>query len=277
MIRLAVSLLVLFAAVHCSRDDVYVDDEIACGEDKPSERYMNETSPGIFSSPNWNSSYPSNSRCEWNITTEPGEVIELRFIDFQVEYCTGCKCDALEVYDGPDTDSDLLGVFCWMEFGDPGLPEYVTSTGNEMYAVFRSDDSGNYRGFLMRYAFPYTSNACTFGRPEYKDEEYGNIMSPNWPADYPNNAFCTWHLHAAEGKRMRIVFAQFEIEDGCYDYLEVFDGTSASSPRIGRYFGENDLPPTMVSSGQDMFLSFESDSSITFTGFYLGFQQEDNI
>lgn len=50
------------------------------------------------------------------------QLIELKFFDFNVEYCTECKCDAVEVYDADVPDpAKLIGEtkltnLCRMKF-----------------------------------------------------------------------------------------------------------------------------------------------------------------
>lgn len=77
---------------------------------------------------------------------------------------------------------------------------------------------------------------------------------------------------------VRIDFTLFNIEPGngppnCnYDYLEVYDGNSISSPLIGKYCN-NDLPPTYItSSGQSLTIVFHSDQALTLSGFQLDWQ-----
>lgn len=55
----------------------------------------------------------------------------------------------------------------------------------------------------------------------------GIIYSPHFPAEYHNNADCTWTILAELGDTIALVFNDFQLEDG-YDFLEV-TGTEGSS------------------------------------------------
>ncbi|TWW65345.1 CUB and sushi domain-containing protein 2 [Takifugu flavidus] len=55
----------------------------------------------------------------------------------------------------------------------------------------------------------------------------GVITTPNYPAEYNNNADCTWTVLAEPGDTIALVFSDFQLEDD-YDLLEV-SGTEGSS------------------------------------------------
>ena len=57
-----------------------------------------------------------------------------------------------------------------------------------------------------------------------------------------------------------------------YDSLTIYDGDSTSSPILGTYCG-NTIPPTHISSGNEVLLHLNSDGSVTSTGFQLEHQQ----
>ncbi|MEQ2178925.1 CUB and sushi domain-containing protein 2 [Goodea atripinnis] len=55
----------------------------------------------------------------------------------------------------------------------------------------------------------------------------GVITTPNYPAEYNNNADCTWTVLAEPGDTIALVFSDFQLEDD-YDLLEV-SGTDGPS------------------------------------------------
>ena len=59
------------------------------------QELANDTS-GYLYSPNYPDYYPHNYDGVYRITVSYG-YIELEFYEFDVEYCSGCGCDALEV------------------------------------------------------------------------------------------------------------------------------------------------------------------------------------
>lgn len=54
--------------------------------------------------------------------------------------------DFLYIYDGPHTNSHLIGTF-----QDSKLPEKIESSSNIMHIAFRSDGSVSYTGFHLEY------------------------------------------------------------------------------------------------------------------------------
>lgn len=58
--------------------------------------------------------------------------------------------DFLYIYDGPDSNSPLIG-----SFQDSKLPERIESSSNTMHLAFRSDGSVSYTGFHLEYKGKY--------------------------------------------------------------------------------------------------------------------------
>ena len=42
----------------------------------------------------------------------------------------------------------------------------------------------------------------------------GEIESPNYPSDYPNNADCQWQITVDIGSTINMTFIDFDLEDG---------------------------------------------------------------
>ena len=74
---------------------------------------------------------------------------------------------------------------------------------------------------------------------------------------------CDWTLSA--NTKLRLVFFRF-VTESSHDRVSVYSGTSSSSPRIGQYSGST-LPAAITSSGNNLFIKFTTDSSVTNNGF----------
>jgi len=57
----------------------------------------------VLSSPNYPNNYDNNQNCTWSISTEPGNVIEIDFINFDIE-------DKYDVLVGCRLNVTFLGV-----------------------------------------------------------------------------------------------------------------------------------------------------------------------
>ena len=53
-----------------------------------------------------------------------------------------------------------------------------------------------------------------------------------------------------------------------YDSLTIYDGGSSTSPMIGKYCGDS-IPLRHVSSSKNILVHFQSDTSVTYTGFQM--------
>ena len=42
----------------------------------------------------------------------------------------------------------------------------------------------------------------------------GEILSPNYPKSYPNNAECVWHVTVSDEQFLHITFIHFDLESG---------------------------------------------------------------
>ncbi|XP_023212122.1 membrane frizzled-related protein-like [Centruroides sculpturatus] len=88
--------------------------------------------------------------CVWSITVETGKVIELRFLNFQLDD-NFCYEDTVFIYDGSNRDySKLLGRYCGTE-----IPPIFKSTQNSLTVYFRSYEGANDKGFKAAYRTTY--------------------------------------------------------------------------------------------------------------------------
>jgi Zn-dependent metalloprotease len=97
---------------------------------------------GTLSDGSGTENYSNNSECSWLIQPTSGNVINLTFTEFDTEL----NYDGVIVYDGADETATVLGVF-----SGSTLPEVITSTGNNMYVLFVSDESLRMNGWSATY------------------------------------------------------------------------------------------------------------------------------
>lgn len=98
---------------------------------------------------------------------------------------------------------------------------------------------------------------------------FGYIVSPNYPNPYSQNRDCSWIISASRGHKItfRVIDFLLEAHKHCRkDSLDIHDGPSLNSPRIGRYCGAS-RPFPVTSSGNKLFIRFKSDSALEFKGF----------
>ncbi|KAM9317096.1 CUB and sushi domain-containing protein 1 [Gastrophryne carolinensis] len=99
-------------------------------------------SSGVILPPGWPGYYKDSLNCEWVIEARTGHSVKISFERFQTEV----NYDILEVRDGPDNASPLIG-----EYHGTQAPQFIISTGNYLYLLFTTDNSRSSVGFLIRY------------------------------------------------------------------------------------------------------------------------------
>ncbi|XP_038270665.1 CUB domain-containing protein 2 isoform X1 [Dermochelys coriacea] len=212
---------------------------------------------GNFSSPNFPGLYPYDAECTWLIVVTEGSSALLTFDHFDLEYHNSCDYDYLKIYNGFSKDEgNLLGKFC----GKSSPPPF-TSSWHVMSIIFHSDKHVASQGFSAAYRKDVCGGVLT--------GLSGVITSPDYPENYPNNAECRWIIRAVPDSVIKLVFADFQMEnnEGCnFDYVAVYDGPTMGNMHLSHYCGSM-KPPDIVSSTHELLMVFKSDFNIGGRGF----------
>jgi len=100
-------------------------------------------------------------------------------------------------------------------------------------------------------------------------DSFGYILSPNYPQHYDPNTNCEYRIIAEEGRNIELSFRIFDIErtrNCLYDKVEVFNGLTTSSVRLGTFCGSF-RPGDIISTTNKMLLKLQSDDSKQAFGF----------
>ncbi|XP_070830204.1 neuropilin-1a-like isoform X2 [Chaetodon trifascialis] len=222
---------------------------------------------GYLTSPGYPGAYPPSQLCVWVITApEPGQKILINFNPhFDLED-RECKYDLVEVYNGGDEQSPLVGKFCGKI-----APSPIISSGGQLLIKFISDYETHGAGFSVRYEVFKTGPECSrnFTAPR------GVIKTPGFPEKYPNNLDCTFMIFAPKMSEIVVEFDSFNMEPDTtpppgalcrYDWLEIWDGFPAVGPHIGRYCGQTS-PGRVISYTGILSMIITTDSAIAREGF----------
>ena len=98
----------------------------------------------ILQSPNFPAPYDNNVLCTTPIQAPEGYQVQLNFTHFSLEYVF----DFVNVYDGPDDSSQLIGTYC-----GNASPLIIQSSGRYLYVVFISDSSVISSGYQATLSF----------------------------------------------------------------------------------------------------------------------------
>ncbi|XP_057594581.1 mannan-binding lectin serine protease 1 isoform X3 [Hippopotamus amphibius kiboko] len=112
---------------------------------------------GVITSPDFPSPYPKSSECLYTIELEEGFMISLQFEDiFDIEDHpeVSCPYDYIKIKAGPK----VLGPFCGEK-----APEPINTQSHSVQILFRSDNSGENRGWRLSYST--IGNECSKLQP----------------------------------------------------------------------------------------------------------------
>ncbi|CAL1548751.1 unnamed protein product, partial [Lymnaea stagnalis] len=119
---------------------------------------VNATTTGTIEINNSPMTYWPNAFCTWTLSGMVPNKISLQVLNLPYEnfnFTGVCLSDYVEVYDGQNSSSHLLGRYCQ----DKPVLGTIRSTGNIMHIVFRSDRL-NEKGFLKAKYTAYNYPAC---------------------------------------------------------------------------------------------------------------------
>ncbi|XP_011152064.2 tolloid-like protein 2 isoform X1 [Harpegnathos saltator] len=257
---------------------------------------------GHLESPNYPEEYQSSKECVWKLSVPLDFQVALKFQSFEIENHDNCVYDYVEVRDGHNEDSALIGVYCGYK-----IPPDIKSTGNQLFVKFVSDGSVQKAGFSATFMKEYdeckmTDHGCehdcinTLGGYEcsckvgfelhsdgkhcedacggFFDDNNGTITSPSFPESYPGNKNCIWEIIAPPQYRITLNFTHFDLEgnnmyqEECeYDSVEVVSKLGDDVYRKHGIFCGARLPPLITSEGNFMRITFTSDNSVQKSGF----------
>ncbi|XP_031624566.1 cubilin homolog [Contarinia nasturtii] len=237
---------------------------------------------GSFTSPNYPNGYPSDTICKWTIEVEYGHLVEITFVDYDFEASQGqdCKHDGVIVSNNENA-TNVIQKFCG-SINDLSKKSVVTSSENRVFVKFFTDLSYSGRGFSATYKSIPAKCGGLFAIT------HGNISSVNYPNNYPGNTNCQWLLRTEPSHTLSFKFLDFDLEDHeCMaDFVSIYDGKEMKNDKLLlRTCGSQPFVPDAVnqtarpgftkpirSTGNEMLVVMETDSSIEAKGFKASFE-----
>ena len=145
--------LVADGGASCGQDSVYksafitIDPNLPCITILPANGTANTQTAclgKIFDSGGASADYGANETSQITISPIGASSVTLNFISFDIEAGTGTSCnyDYLNVYDGANTSSTLIGTYC-----NNNIPTTISSTGGSITILFSSDGGVENAGF----------------------------------------------------------------------------------------------------------------------------------
>ncbi|XP_074510170.1 discoidin, CUB and LCCL domain-containing protein 1 isoform X2 [Sebastes fasciatus] len=103
--------------------------------------------------------------------------------------------------------------------------------------------------------------------------ESGTLASQNYPGTYPSNTWCTWRLRVPEGRTLRLLFGDFDVESspGCRNGSLVITDESGE-PSLGPVCGKLDTSQKNVTlKSNEVTITFRSGPHRSGRGFLLSY------
>jgi len=191
--------------------------------------------------------YIDNQVCSWLISPiDSVNSITINFINFETELF-----DTLFVFNGDSDNNQLLG-----SFSGNSIPNNITSTGDNLFIKFKSDNENTADGWLIGFS----SEIPQFCSNNVITEANGEISDGSGPANYQNLTTCLWMIQPTSGDEINLEFSSFNTEED-HDFVTIYDG----SDKVGEFSG-NELPPNITAVNGMMTIVFSTNSSITEDG-----------
>lgn len=206
-----------------------------------------------------------NETCSWTVSVARGRTIQFDFESLNLVKNEDGSCSSfIIIRNGIHEDSPFLGLgkYC----GDsPSMPK--TSSNKAIVQFVRNRAFRPSNEFVLKYrqieydcggslTLDYVTNSTIINSPNY----------PNIPSAHIE---CVWRVTAPNGELLKIEFLErFDLTPTptcASEYLEIREGSTASSPVIGKYCTMKPLP--IFSSSNMVYLKFFTDVTVPKNGF----------
>lgn len=213
-------------------------------------------------------SYLGTLYCTWNITAPDDRKIIIKFENFSMEHSDYCSFDYVEIFNGTFANDSLrLAKIC----GNlTDLIKPIVINNNQAVLRLKTDQASSFLGFS---AAIYFKPKCD--RNIYLDNDNSRFVLDTTNHEYSETMECVYTVIGEQMSALKLTFSEMHLSicdpdknsDKCScDYIEVLDGNGPFSEVIGKFCGY-DLPRTIVSSRNALYIRFVTDSIRPSTGF----------
>ncbi|XP_071498641.1 extracellular serine proteinase-like [Diadema antillarum] len=149
--------------------------------------------------------------------------------------------------------------------GNTGITDLPAGSPDLLLYIGEGNAGGGFIPDPSAPVIPPSDPTCS----GYFNESSGTFTSPNYPSDYDDDLTCDYLVVAGDGEAITVTFDDFNLESSstcAYDSVSIYDGASVSDPLLGQWCGTNS-PGVVAGASQSMLIRFESDFSVTSSGF----------
>ncbi|XP_074446504.1 CUB and zona pellucida-like domain-containing protein 1 [Larus michahellis] len=205
----------------------------------------------------------ANANCAWQIQRNTNQTVRLVFSHFKFAPSSSCETESIKIYDGPSTNSPLLGQVC----NDTDAVPVLQSSSDSLTFIITTNSVAFTRNFFVFYYYfsPETRLENCGGQLTGPN---GTFTSPNYPAAYPAFTYCVWHIQTAKNSKIKLQFQDLflELDKNCqFDFAAVYDGLTTNTGLIGKVCGV--AQPKFESSSNVMTVALFTDYANSYRGF----------
>lgn len=222
-----------------------------------------------FFSPGYPRNYPAGIKCFRTISADYGYFVRVDFRDsFHIEPPSNemnCDYDYLEIRDGDQGYSPLIGKYCGNKF-----PPIITSSGRSLWLRFVSDGTIEYTGFKAVYHYipnpletlPFIPK-CEFeigGSQDFIGTANISQEQKDFARKYSTPLDCTWIIRAEQQKVIYVQFSLYELKepnDCNFNFIQLFDGKTDIEHRVKNFCGS--VAESIQSKSDVLYIRFYAD------------------
>ncbi|CAH2322632.1 complement C1s subcomponent [Pelobates cultripes] len=268
---------------------------------------------GEITSPNYPQGYPNNAQNSWEITVPKGFGIKIYFLHLDIEPSENCEYDFVQIIVGDQVEGKFCGRKTDPSLPSIPVHELYFPTNN-LTLQFTSDFSNEerYTGFSAHYIAMdvdecdesseiecshfcnnYIGGYFCSCHPGYFlhpnnhtcgvqcsgnlfTDLRGQINSPGYPSNYPENSLCEYKVHLSPGYQVILTFQTkvFDIEAGedgscIYDTLTIQVGGRTFGPYCGK-----SPPPQIETGSNEVTIIFQTDSGGDHKGWRINYSED---
>ena len=167
------------------------------------------------------------------------------------------ECRSFTIYNSTTDRVQFTMTIPWMNYQGVRTLRFFLITSDQVYK--------QYGGSIDIVCSPSSNNnQCHCASNTTLTAMSGTFSDGSGTSDYGHNSDCKWVIQPSGATSISLNFSSFETEDG-YDFVDIYDGSSTSSPLLASYSGQIS-PASVTSTGGSMLVHFHTDGSVSSTG-----------
>ncbi len=124
-------------------------------------------------------------------------------------------------------------------------------------------------------ANPIDSSTLYCNDIKYYETPVGDFSDGSGENDYANNAACKWQIKVDKTKHVKLEFDQLDTQ-GNADFVYVYSGTETLSENLLAKFSGQNIPPKVVSPGNEVLIWFVTDKAVSGKGWHISYSSVED-